>query len=479
LYKLLLCWRYLLTRYLAMVCIVSVMLGVATLIVVNSVMSGFSSKLRDRLHGLLSDVVVEAWDYDGFPDPEGKMDLIRNDPFLRERIAAMTPTLEIFAMIQFNWRGTPMTRPVRLIGIDPEGRAQVGGFAEHLMLHRNHPTFSLSPEARQRYEDHHQPRVLGPDGWPMPAPPDVKPASPPPLAPGEKPAPDPTPSTTFVPESVIVGYAIAHFRDPASTPDAPREIRTLEAGDDVILTTVSGQRLSPVWKRYTVCDYFRSEMSEYDANYVFVPLEDLQQMRTMQDRATSILISLKNYEDAKPVVERLQALFATAPIQVQTWEAKQGPLLAAIRIEKGILNVLLFLIIAVAGFGILAIFSMIVVEKTRDIGILKALGASNGGILKIFIGYGFLLGVVGATLGTSLGLVLTTYINEVEHFLARTTGQEIFPKSVYYFDKIPTDIQTFHVVLINFGALSIAVLFSILPALRAALLHPVRALRYE
>ena len=79
-YKLLLCWRYLRTRYLAMVCIVSVMLGVATLIVVNSVMGGFSTKLRERLHGLLSDVMLEAYDYDGFADPEGKMALIRSDP---------------------------------------------------------------------------------------------------------------------------------------------------------------------------------------------------------------------------------------------------------------------------------------------------------------------------------------------------------------------------------------------------------------
>ena len=81
-YKLVLCWRYLKTRYLALVCVVSVMLGVATLIVVNSVMGGFSAKLRDRLHGLLSDVMIEAYDYDGFADPEGKMAAIRKDPYL-------------------------------------------------------------------------------------------------------------------------------------------------------------------------------------------------------------------------------------------------------------------------------------------------------------------------------------------------------------------------------------------------------------
>jgi lipoprotein-releasing system permease protein len=139
----------------------------------------------------------------------------------------------------------------------------------------------------------------------------------------------------------------------------------------------------------------------------------------------------------------------------------------------------LFLIVAVAGFGILAIFAMIVVEKTRDIGILKALGASNRGVMSIFLGYGLLLGVVGALLGTALGLTLTYKINEVEELLAKWTGQTIFDRTVYYFDKIPTDIQPMHVMLINFGAIAIAVLFSILPALRAALLHPVRALRYE
>jgi lipoprotein-releasing system permease protein len=133
----------------------------------------------------------------------------------------------------------------------------------------------------------------------------------------------------------------------------------------------------------------------------------------------------------------------------------------------------------VAGFGILAIFFMIVAEKTRDIGILKALGASNLGVMKIFLSYGLLLGAVGAGLGTALGLSLTININEVEHFLSKVTGSEIFPRQVYYFDSIPTDIQSWSVVLVNVGALAIAIFASVLPSLRAALLHPVRALRYE
>src|SRR5947209_20326189 len=100
-YKCLLCWRYLRTRYLALACIVSVMLGVATLIVVNSVMAGFSTKLRQRLHQLLSDVVIESEGMEGFDDPDGKMAQIRAHPFLGPRVEAMSPTMEVYAMLQY------------------------------------------------------------------------------------------------------------------------------------------------------------------------------------------------------------------------------------------------------------------------------------------------------------------------------------------------------------------------------------------
>jgi lipoprotein-releasing system permease protein len=347
--------------------------------------------------------------------------------------------------MQFTWRGQPFTRTVRLIGVDAEQRAKLGGFADYMVLRRGRPSFALSDEGRARQEWRDAPRRRAMDSVRFD----------PPL-PGEKPAPELPQSKPLVPEGIIVGYALSHFRHPQTGED----VCTLEEGDDVRITTVGGgDVLSPVWTRYAVADYFRSEMSEYDANYVFVPLKHLQHLRTLEDHATSIQIRLKDYDrDAKEVVERLKALFAGAPVEVETWEDKQGPLLSAISVEKGILNLLLF---------------------TRDIGILKALGASNGGVLKIFLGYGLLLGVVGAAVGSGLGLTISTFINEIEQFLTRVTGSEIFPRSVYYFKEIPTDIQPAHVLLVNLGAVAIAVLFSILPALRAALLHPVRALRYE
>src|SRR5688572_15765371 len=127
-YKLLLCWRYLRTRYLALVCIVSVMLGVATLIVVNSVMAGFSTKLRERLHGLLSDVVIESVEMEGFPAPAEQMRRIRESA-IGPYVEAMTPTIEVFALLQFTVHRpggeSTITKKVQLIGVDPEGRTAV------------------------------------------------------------------------------------------------------------------------------------------------------------------------------------------------------------------------------------------------------------------------------------------------------------------------------------------------------------------
>ncbi len=467
-YKLLLCWRYLLTRYLALACIISVMLGVATLIVVNSVMAGFSTKLRERLHGLLSDVLIDGIYSDGFAAPGEKMRQIWTSP-IGDKIEAMTPTLEVMAMIQLVHHGQMIVRPVKLIGIDAGGRTRVGGFAEFLVAQRNQqrPTFDLSPEALRWHAENYPPLM---------PPQEIMPGA---LGPGEPPPPEPPPSRQPEPVGAIIGYAIGHHRDVHAPPDAPdKDIVLVRPGDEVILTTLSGVKLVPVYKSFVVCDYFKSEMSEYDSNYVFVPLEHLQRLRTMEDRVTSIQIKLKDYRDAKAVIAALRGMFP-AGYRVETWEDKQGPLLAAIGVEKRLLNVLLFLIICVAGFGILAIFAMIVAEKTRDIGILKALGASNGGVMKIFLGYALLLGLVGAGFGTALGLTLTIYINDFEQLLSRLTGQEIFPRTVYYFDQIPTHIQPWSVSLVNLGAIAIAVFFSIVPAVRAALLHPVRALRYE
>jgi lipoprotein-releasing system permease protein len=489
-YKLLLCLRYLQTRYLAFICIVSVMLGVATLIVVNAVMSGFSTKLKDRLHGVLSDVVIDTDRTDGFevlddnPDafqrrpltPDQIMAKIMSGP-AGEKIEAITPTIETFAILQFRYRGTVIAKPVRLIGIDPQGRARVGGFAEYLDRQKDspHPSFDLTPKALRRHEENIR-RFEFQNANVVPPPPPVK-----------DPNAIPEPNAGAMQEGikpklhgVILGYAIGHFRF-HDDGGQPVEEEALKEGDDVILTTAGGQELKPVWGSFIVTDYLKTEMSEYDQSFVYVPLDQLQHIRGMLGRATSFQIKLKDYaKDKESVTKELRAIFRNSPeVRVATWEEHQGPLLAAIDVERGILNLLLFMIVGVAGFSILAIFTMIVSEKFRDIGIMKSLGASSWGVMQIFLGYGLLLGTVGCVMGTAMGLWITTNINEIEAALSHATGVTVFPRDVYYFKEIPTNVNALTVALIDVGAVATAALFSLLPAWRAASLHPVRALRFE
>ena len=494
-YKLLLCVRYRQTRYLAFICIVSVMLGVATLIVVNAVMSGFSTKLKDRLHGVLSDVIVNTDRVDGFEindtlgkplTPDQVVAKIMASP-AGPKITAVTPTIEVFAILQFTSRGQSFTKPVRLIGIDPEGRAAVGGFAEYLV--RQHgaakPNFDLTPEAVQQHEYNRQ-RHERANALEVPNVPAPKPLVPDPAA---IPEPDDTVMKQDMPvaklNGVIVGYSIAHYRWRDGAGNMVEE-PMLKPGDDVTLFTVGGTqidgaRMRPVFGGFVVTDYLKTEMSEYDQSFVYVPLDVLQRLRGMDGRCTSFQIKLKNYEaDKKEVADALRDIFdPRTGAMVSTWEESQGSLLSAIDVERGILNLLLFMIVGVAGFSILAIFTMIVSEKYRDIGILKSLGAGNWGVMSIFVCYGLLLGTVGCVLGTTLGLAITDNINEIEMFLSRVTGTAVFPRDVYYFKEIPTNVETRIVVWVNLGAVATATLFSLLPAWRAARLHPVRALRFE
>jgi len=468
-YKALLCWRYLRTRFLAFVCIVSVMLGVATLVVVNSVMAGFSTKLKDRFHGLMSDVIVESPGDNGFPeDAETMMAKIKASP-AAEHIEAMTATVEIPGMLIFEVGPDPVrvTIPVHVVGVDPQGRTAIGGFGEHLIdpAKKARPSFDLDPAALRRWAASHPPvpevtPPVGPDGAPPIAPPPAEPVT---------------------ATGAIVGYGITHYRGKDPDTGRPVDKDILPIGSTIrIVMAGSGEReLKPVQKEFAVCDSIRTDMTEYDGHFVYVPLKTLQELRGMGGRVTHIQIRLKEYSENELVMAELRKLFPDDyGYQIHTWEEKQGSLLKAVDIERGLLNLLLFMIVGVAGFCILAIFSMIVREKTRDIGILKSLGASSRGVMQIFLGYGLLLGSIGSFLGTVLGLLITIYINPIEHVLYDLTGVGFSP-DVYYFDQIPTRIESLTVTLVDAGAVLIAVAFSVWPAIRAAWLRPVQALRFE
>jgi lipoprotein-releasing system permease protein len=441
---------------------------------------------------------------------------------LGDELAGMTSTVQVPAMLSFPLRGQWITRQVNLIGIDERSYAQVGDFSQYLMHPQNRD--KLSFVLREEGYDGRLP----PSGWKQrrlrvsyerafqeqlrqvekSRSAEAKRA--PAAAAGESPPGDPYAAVPVDPYGatgggqaaevfdeareqhigVILGLMIASVRH-RDEDDQVRDYYLCRPGDDVNLTFPTappdGEAPAAQSAKFTVVDLYESKMSEYDSTFAFVPLGDLQRLRGMIDpqsglrSVTAIQIKLKPGADLNAARDRLIARFPADEYayRIQTWKDLQGPLLAAVQMETTILNILLFLIIAVAGFGILATFFMIVVEKTRDVGVLKALGAPSGGVMSIFLNYGFALGTVGSGAGIVIGLLFVIYINEIAAGLEWVTGREVFDPTVYYFQEIPAIIDPLTVVLVALGAVLIAVLASVLPALRAARLHPVEALRYE
>lgn len=510
-YKVLLCWRYLRTRYIALASIVSVMLGVATMIVVNAVMAGFTHEMQDRIHGILSDVVFESRSLDGIPNADLHMQRIRE--IAGDEIAGMSPTAHIPAMLGYTINDQYRTQQINLIGIDEATYAEVSDFGKYLQHPQNREQLNFDLKQNGYDTIDHQaddPSRVKPRkqlefaGWeyrkqkakysrPLASTEAATAAGD--TAQGKRPTADPADpfagKSAFAEEvfdpatqqhtGCVLGISLCSYRNLDGS-DAFLQL----PGDDIEITYPSaGKSPKPLSAKFTVTDFYESKMNEYDASFVFVPIKKLQELRGMVDPMTgvanfnSIQIRLKEGADIEAFRDKLREAFPPQYYVVSTWRDKQGALLAAVQMETAVLNVLLFLIIAVAGFGILAIFLMIVVEKTRDIGILKSLGASASGVMGIFVGYGLTLGMVGAGVGVIGGLLFVDNINSIADVLGHITGTPVFDPSVYYFHKIPAIIKPLTVTLIALGAIGIAVLASVVPAFRAATLHPVEALRWE
>ena len=497
-YRFILCQRYLRTRYIALASIISVTLGVATMIVVNSVMAGFGTEMRNRIQGILSDVIVSTRSMNGEFDPEGQKELVRQ--LVGKYISGVTAVIEIPGMLSYKYGGEYIPHPITLVAIDPASKSEVGPLGDYLMSYQSQSENNVTRPAErskdvpvgwelttaakaerihreliQKKRMGHAPQVADNDND------DFFQANAQAVEPTTEPG-EPLDARLFI------GIGMAQFTQTDPETQQLKTYEMIKPGDDVKISTIKAGTPDPVHFSATVVDTFKTGMSEYDSSLVYCNLEYLQRARNMIQKNpdgtevggfTSLQIKLKDYKDAPKVIDILRGSFPGERYIVKTWEQQQGPLLAAVDVESSILNILLFLIITVAGFGILAIFFMIVVEKTRDIGILKALGASSSGVMSIFLSYGLLLGIVGSGAGVVFGLLFVHYINQIEALVTFVTGREVFPEKIYYFKDIPTHVEPFTVIWVSLGAIMIAVLASVLPARRAAQLRPVQALRYE
>ncbi|MBI4340888.1 MAG: FtsX-like permease family protein [Candidatus Omnitrophica bacterium] len=223
---------------------------------------------------------------------------------------------------------------------------------------------------------------------------------------------------------------------------------------------------------------FRSGMYEYDATLVAVTISRAQQLYHLNQTVTGIGVKLDRLELAPqlaPMIERQLG----GRYRVITWQELNPALFGALRVEKTVMFIILTLIILVAALNIMSMLIMIVMEKTKDIGTLRALGATRGSVAMLFFSQGLVIGMIGTGLGLAVGLALARNLNAVSQWLERVFGWSLFPPSIYYLDHIPARIETGDVVAVVTAAFILTALAGTYAAARAARLAPVEALRYE
>lgn len=230
---------------------------------------------------------------------------------------------------------------------------------------------------------------------------------------------------------------------------------------------------------FVVSGIFRVGMNDFDTGLALVDLRQAQNLyRLENNRVTGLSIRLTDVDLADSVKKQVREKFGSG-YRVRSWMDMNRTFFSALKVEKSVMGILLSLIILVAVFNIVSTLIMVVMEKTRDIGILRALGATKGAVRNIFLLQGFLVGFSGIVLGTVAGLALAYNLNPVSDFLERTFGIVVFPPDIYLFDKIPAQINLPDVVTIVGFALVMSLVAGAYPAHRAAKLLPVKALRYE
>jgi lipoprotein-releasing system permease protein len=229
----------------------------------------------------------------------------------------------------------------------------------------------------------------------------------------------------------------------------------------------------------TVTGIFTSGMYEYDVGLVFTSLAIGQELYDIGGAIHGVeLMTTDPLAGANQLAARTQAVLPFG-MRAQTWAQMNQRLLGAIQVEKTVMFIILIFIIVVAAFGITSTLITVTVQKTRDIGVMKSLGATPGRIMRIFLLQGLVVGVFGVLIGVGLGLLTVANINVIHHFLMNTLHVELFPRDIYNFSEIPAYLTTRDLLTIAFSALAICTLAGLIPALRAARLEPVEALRYE
>jgi lipoprotein-releasing system permease protein len=244
------------------------------------------------------------------------------------------------------------------------------------------------------------------------------------------------------------------------------------------LGTMTPMGMMPKMKRFRVVGIFHSGMYDFDSKFAYISIESAQKFLNMDSRVTGIEVKSNNIYQVKEIGKEIRRKLGF-PFWTKDWMEMNRNLFSALRLEKIIMFIILVLIVVVAAFNIISTLIMVVMEKHKDIAILKSMGASSMGILKIFIIEGGVIGVVGTALGTIVGLGMAYNLDKIVAFLENLFGFKILSPDVYYIEKFPSQVNPLDIALIVTTAIFISLLATLYPSWRASKLDPAEALRYE
>ena len=541
-YKHIICLRYLFGGWKAVVPMVSALpaaLGVFLLILVFAIMDGFVSETREMTRGTLADIIVDAH-MEGLPYYDEFAARIERIEGV-EAATPLIQTYAI-VRVKPNLSGVkPIVRPCMLIGIRPREKAEMGRFHEYLRRHRGgggSADLLKVPPALQPPDRPPRPGCIagvGVIGAPLTT--DVLE----PVEEGvgrrilawalasvalvvtlflwqaarRRPGRVGWRIATALAAVAAIALVVAAILVPVRRAEVLRpkviDYPLVDYGGEVVVSTipirptgaldVEAGGVPKVSSRiFTLVDTFKSGYWEADSTHIYVDFAVAQQMAGMDarpsggegpipPRASQIQVKVRDPARSGAVLERIQEAWLeflkerpdmVAPhLSINTWETQQRMILTVVEVERNVTALMLGLMFL--GFGVLvALISYVMVYiKSRDVGILKALGARDAGVGSLFLGYGFIIGLLSAATGIVAAVLMLHYLDVVELWVNRVLSIDVFPREMYYFDHIPRHLSVPWCIGVGVAVLALSTVASLAGGLLAALKQPVETLRYE
>ena len=421
-FELLLALRYLRPKrtfvsVITLISILGVMLGVAVLIIVISVMSGFDHDLREKVFGFNAHIKVV---------PRG--DTMRDYALVASQIATnrLVKGVAPFVLSQVLVETQPVSGQKSVFvpvvrGVDPEAEATVSSLPKEII--------------GGKFDVNNRGLVIG--------------------------SVFATNMGLWVGDRVTV-YSWKDLRRMKDSYEQKREQAVVRVPDD-----------------YTVRGVFDAGHYEFNSGFIITSLEDAQTLCDLDESDTVHGLMVALYDPLQPQTAAREIQHQVGPeYEVTTW-MEDSPLMMAVLVEKNVMLYILFFIVIVAAFGITCTLITFIVMKTREIGLMKALGATNRQVMWVFLGQSLIVSVLGVLAGVGMGLAAIAYRNEFLNVMRQWTGFELFPASIYGFNRLPALVVPGDVLIICGGSLLICLAAAAFPARSASKLNPVEALRHE